>query len=136
MIDDDPEDQEIFLDALKKVNNVLECSTARNGEEALEKLSTQSLILPDIIFLDINMPKLNGKQVLRHLKNTGSLKEIPVIMYSTSFAPADLEETKILGASYHLLKPTLFDDLCQALVFILSNNWSGAGGNGNTIAER
>jgi CheY-like chemotaxis protein len=71
----------------------------------------------------LNMPKLNGKQVLREIKNKRSLKAIPVIMYSTSFAPRDIEEINQLGAAYHLLKPSRFDDLCRSLDVILSKNW-------------
>src|SRR5687768_10254806 len=89
IIDDDIEDQEIFMEALKEIDSSIQCFCATNGEEALNQLEREVIILPDLIFLDMNMPKLNGKQVLRELKNTRTLKSIPVIMYSTSFAPRD-----------------------------------------------
>jgi CheY-like chemotaxis protein len=82
------------------------------------------MMLPDLIFLDMNMPKLNGKQVLREIKKTRSLASIPVIMYSTSFAPRDIEEIKELGAVFYLLKPSRFDDLCASLTKILQTDWN------------
>jgi CheY-like chemotaxis protein len=123
IIDDDVEDQEIFMEALKEIDASIVCYSATSGEEALRKLETEVVVLPDLIFLDLNMPKLNGKQVLREIKNTRALHDIPVIMYSTSFAPRDIEEIKTLGAVHHLLKPSRFDDLCAALNQILSVEW-------------
>jgi CheY-like chemotaxis protein len=89
----------------------------------LDELERNSPSFPDLIFLDLNMPKLNGKQVLREIKSRESLKAIPVIMYSTSFAPRDIEEIGQLGAAFHLLKPSRFDDLCRSLSEILSRKW-------------
>jgi CheY-like chemotaxis protein len=123
IIDDDVEDQEIFLEALKEVDSKVLCYTATSGEEAFRKMETDVVLLPDLIFLDLNMPKLNGKQVLKEIKNNRLLRQIPVIMYSTSFAPRDIDEIKQVGAIHHLLKPSRFDDLCHALTHILSVNW-------------
>jgi CheY-like chemotaxis protein len=123
IIDDDIEDQEIFMEALKEVNDQIECSTSTSGEEALNTLQQSLPTVPDLIFLDLNMPKLNGKQILKELKNAPSLKSIPVIMYSTSFAPKDVEEIKVIGAAHHLLKPSRFDELCKSLGEILSHQW-------------
>jgi CheY-like chemotaxis protein len=124
IIDDDVEDQEIFMEALKEVDPQVVCFTATSGEDAFRKIENDLLFVPDLIFLDMNMPKQNGKQVLRELKKFRSLQGIPVIMYSTSFAPRDIEELKILGAAYHLLKPSRFDDLCNALTHVLGVDWS------------
>src|SRR5687767_13725390 len=123
IIDDDVEDQEIFMEAIKEVDNSIQIYSSTSGEDALKQLEREVVVLPDLIFLDLNMPKLNGKQVLREIKNTRSLKRIPVIMYSTSFAPTDIEEFRKLGAAHHLLKPSRFDDLCKSLNTILSKDW-------------
>lgn len=124
IIDDDAEDQEIFMEALKEVDPGVVCYTATSGEEAFRQMERDIVVLPDLIFLDLNMPKLNGKQVLRELKGGTSLRLIPVIMYSTSFAPRDIQEIKEIGAVHHLLKPSRFDDLCKALHEILSADWT------------
>jgi CheY-like chemotaxis protein len=123
IIDDDVEDQEIFMEAVKEVDHAIQCFTSTNGEEALDELEKNESVLPDLIFLDLNMPKLNGKQILREIKNRSMLSTIPVIMYSTSFGPRDIEEISRLGAAFHLLKPSRFDDLCRALAEILSRRW-------------
>jgi CheY-like chemotaxis protein len=122
IIDDDVEDQEIFMEAVKEVDSSIACFASTNGEQALEQLAHRS-IHPDLIFLDLNMPKLNGKQVLAKIKNIPTAKNIPVIMYSTSFAPRDLEEIRHVGAVHHLLKPSRFDDLCIALRELINKKW-------------
>jgi CheY-like chemotaxis protein len=123
IIDDDVEDQEIFIEAVKEVSEHIHCSTSTNGEDALVHLEHEAKKLPDLIFLDLNMPKLNGKQVLKEIKNIPAINSIPVIMYSTSFAPHDIEEIQKIGAAHHLLKPSRFNDLCSALNTILKKEW-------------
>lgn len=123
LIDDDEEDQEIFMDALKEVDSLLHCSVANDGEEALTLLNGDALLKPDLIFIDMNMPKLNGKQVLQALKFSGSLSDVPVVMYSTFFGEKDIEEIKALGAAHHMVKATRFDELCASLNTVLSTRW-------------
>jgi CheY-like chemotaxis protein len=123
IIDDDVEDQEIFMEAVREVDDSIQIYSSTSGEDALKQLEREVVVLPDLIFLDLNMPKLNGKQVLKEIKNTRALKRIPVIMYSTSFAPMDIEEINRLGAAHHLLKPSRFDELCKSLNTILSKDW-------------
>jgi CheY-like chemotaxis protein len=123
IIDDDTEDQEIFIEALKEVSPEIECHTATSWEEAVPQLISNQAALPELIFLDLNMPKLNGKQVLKELKANSVISSIPVIMYSTSFAPRDIQEIRTLGAVHHLIKPSRYDQLCEALKQILSTKW-------------
>jgi CheY-like chemotaxis protein len=123
IIDDDVEDQEIFIEALNEVNPHILCDSVISGEEAIAHLESNEKKLPELIFLDMNMPKLNGKQVLREIKKNPAFAGIPVIMYSTSFAPRDIEEIKGLGAVYHLLKPSKFDDLCNSLRHLIQVDW-------------
>lgn len=123
LIDDDVEDQEIFMEAIRVVDPSITCQSATSGEQALKELEQGVKAMPDLIFLDLNMPKLNGKQVLREIKNSLLLRSIPVIMYSTSFAPSDIQEMTQLGAAFHLLKPSRFDDLCKSLKVLLSKDW-------------
>jgi CheY-like chemotaxis protein len=122
IIDDDAEDQEIFMEALKEVHPDINCVTATSGEDAFRQVEVHGAMTPDVIFLDMNMPKQNGKQVLKELKQSRFFREIPVVMYSTAFAPADVSEIKKLGAVFHLLKPSRFEDLCNALKDVLSND--------------
>jgi CheY-like chemotaxis protein len=123
IIDDDIEDQEIFVEALKEVDPSIECQGAVSGENAFSLFQSHSIDMPDLIFLDLNMPKMNGKQVLREIKKHERCARVPVIMYSTSFAPHDIEEVRQLGAAHYLLKPSRFDDLCNALKYLLTVDW-------------
>jgi Response regulator containing CheY-like receiver, AAA-type ATPase, and DNA-binding domains len=124
IVDDDPDDQELFIEALQGIDRSCKCITAFNGEEALQKLFRGMLHLPDFIFLDLNMPKMNGKQFLTEVKNNKDIRHIPVIIYSTSSEKNDIVETTRLGASFFLQKPNRFDELSIALTNILSGKWN------------
>jgi DNA-binding NtrC family response regulator len=121
--DDDPDDLEVFKYALKEINEDLVCNTAINGEDALEKLFSLRADVPDMIFLDLNMPKMGGKECLVEIKRNHLLIEIPVIIYSTSTDPRDIMEAMQLGASFFLEKPNRFDELYFALMKILFHDW-------------
>lgn len=114
LVDDDEEDQEIFLIALKHVNESVKCLTAGNGREAIEILNSTDQVV-DIIFLDLNMPLMNGKQFLRERKKYSSLEHIPVVIFSTSSELADKEETIQLGAQDFITKPSYIADLVSVL---------------------
>jgi CheY-like chemotaxis protein len=104
IMDDDPDDQEFLIQALKDLDASIECFTAKNGQEGLHKLETAAIPLPSLIFLDLNMPRINGRQVLFELKNDPAYKNIPVIIYSTSSNEKDRAELKALGAANYLVK--------------------------------
>lgn len=123
IVDDDPDDQELFMQALQKVDAACHCMTAFDGEEALEKLLDGMVLLPDFIFLDLNMPRMNGKQFLSEIKENEKLRSIPVIIYSTSYEKKDIDETTELGAAFFLQKPNRFDELSKALINIIDGNF-------------
>ena len=114
IIDDDDDDRELFCEAVGIVSAATLCHQAINGLEALEMLK-KTAPLPDLIFLDLNMPKLNGTQCLAQIKQIEEIKKIPVFIYSTSNFKKDKEETINLGASGFILKPTNFDSLCKEI---------------------
>jgi CheY-like chemotaxis protein len=124
IIDDDPDDRRLFQEALHDTNIPFECWTAVNGEDGLRRLRSEENRLPDFIFLDLNMPIMDGKQCLAELKKDPRLKDIPVIIFSTSSAPKDIEDTKQLGSSYYLPKPTDFQKLCDEIVNITEMDFS------------
>jgi len=116
-IDDDQEDLDIFFRAIKTINPLAKCLLARNAKEALNFL--KDTMLPDYIFLDIRMPSLDGKTVLAELRKNRKLKSVPVIMYSGSINPFEIEEFKSLGATDFLNKPSNFQLLCDSLRSII-----------------
>lgn len=126
IVDDDIDDQDLFIEAVNEVDKSVECLSASNCEEALDLLKNRKISLPDMIFLDLNMPRLNGKQCLAELKREAHLRDIPVIIYSTSSEKRDIDETTKLGAAHFLTKPNKFEELCKALTFVLSKDWSSA----------
>jgi len=119
LIDDDEDDTFLFKEAIEVIDPTLQCDTATNGQVALDQLKAAA-VLPDIIFLDLNMPVMNGLDFLVHIKKESALSKIPVGIFSTSNIPADQEQTKKLGASFFLTKPTDFQVLCKKLRQILS----------------
>ena len=126
IVDDDIDDQDLFIEAVNEVDDSIECMSASNCEEALDLLKNKKIGKPDMIFLDLNMPKLNGKQCLAELKKEAHLADIPVIIYSTSSEKRDIEETSRLGAAHFLTKPNKFEELCKAISYVVSRDWSKA----------
>jgi CheY-like chemotaxis protein len=118
-VDDDNDDLEIFREALREVNASFQCITARNGLEALELLNGKLLILPDYIFLDINMPFMDGRQCLLEIKKQENLKDIPVVMYSTTSHAHEIKDYLQLGAREFVIKPPTFQKLVEALQYVL-----------------
>ncbi len=122
IVDDDPDDVQLFSEAVSGINNSFRCLSASNGEEALQLLK-EAIIKPDFIFLDLNMPRMNGKQCLVQLKTDSQFAYIPVIIYSTSKVKKDIEDTLRLGAVSFLTKPNKFDHLVKAISYVLAGKW-------------
>jgi CheY-like chemotaxis protein len=119
IVDDDVEDQELLKEAIKEVDESVKCISAKNGEDALELLHTFLHKLPQLIFLDLNMPRMNGKVFLSKLKQLEVLKEIPIIIYTTSKSQTDVEETRKLGALQFITKPNSFEEIVQVATDLL-----------------
>lgn len=115
LIDDDMDDQEIFALALEEVDDSYACVTASSAQDALEKLRDKRNPVPDYIFLDLNMPRMNGKECLTEIKKFEHLRHIPVVIYSTSSMKHDILETKKLGAFDFITKPFNMNDLVKVL---------------------
>jgi CheY-like chemotaxis protein len=118
-VDDDSDDTEVFCEAITTIDKNSSCITAANGLLALQILAEKNP-KPDYIFLDINMPFMNGKECLAAIKKDDQLKHIPVIMYSTSTSTNEIKECYALGAFDFLIKPDRFTKLCEDLDSIFS----------------
>jgi CheY-like chemotaxis protein len=125
IIDDDPDDIAFFCEALSEIDASIKCVTAYGGEQALEMLKASQAIAPDIIFMDLNMPRMNGKECLQCIKSDVSISDIPVVVYTTSKTQEDIDLTNKLGAVYFLTKPNKFDELKNAIEVILKSKWRG-----------
>ena len=114
LIDDDEDDQEIFLTAVGQVSDSVNCHAMSDASDALEKLSSRE-ITPEVIFLDLNMPKMNGQQFLVEIKKREALRNIPIIIFSTTSHLATIQLTKDLGATDFITKPGKYEDLVSIL---------------------
>lgn len=117
-IDDDEDDQEIFQTALSHVTSAVEYLPRTSALKALEQLLADS-IDTDLIFLDLNMPEMNGQQFLAEMQKHEQLRQIPVIVLSTSSHIPTIQMVKELGARDFITKPTNFRELIQILKGIL-----------------
>jgi response regulator RpfG family c-di-GMP phosphodiesterase len=117
LIDDDKEDQEIFCMALEGVKEHVNCIFAINAEEAFKMLENEFLI-PDYIFIDMNMPRLDGNEILKKIKTIKRLNDVPVYLYSTYANPNTISKSKELGAAGFIVKPPKVSELTETLKFI------------------
>ena len=120
LVDDDEDDRTLFTEALTVLDKSIQCWTAVDGKHALDLLMYDLVVLPDVIFLDLNMPKMNGMELLKAIKNHRSYRNIPVIIYTTSSNPEDMKRTRELGAVDFVTKPSNFDALYQKLIAVLN----------------
>lgn len=116
-VDDDPEDIELFIDAVKMIDRTYTCLVAINGSEALMKLAHT---IPDYIFLDINMPVMDGKETLQKIRSDDRLRSVPVFILSTSNDWKEAEVCRKLGATKWIVKPSSFGDLVVRLRTVLN----------------
>ena len=123
LVDDDTDDQLFFVDAVKEIEPTLECDIACNGLEALDHLDKVPPP-PSLIFLDLNMPIMNGYECLAKLKETKQYNEIPVIIFTTSNQPVDVERTISMGAKLFITKPPDFEVLKNKLHDILKTDFA------------
>jgi CheY-like chemotaxis protein len=114
LIDDDRDDQEIFMTAVQDVNPQVEVSVNDNAEMMLHQLK-QASALPDLIFLDINMPKMDGFEFMLNMQRDIRLKKVRVVFYTTTSRPEQIEKANALGATGFITKTNSYGELCDAL---------------------
>ncbi len=118
LIDDDSDDQELFTTALSLVDGTVNCRTETNSLKALDLLTNQQLF-PDLIFVDLNMPLLNGFEFLEFMKRSYFHKPIPIVVYSTASDDFSRRRSKELGAYEFITKPNTFQGVMNMLENIL-----------------
>ena len=115
LIDDDLDDQEIFLMAVQQFDASIRCDFASDCAKALDQLKDNEVDVPDCIFIDMNMPRMNGIECLEQIKNMDHLKDVPACMFSTSADPTLVAKTKELGAVDFIVKPADITALSEML---------------------
>jgi CheY-like chemotaxis protein len=117
LIDDDPDEIDIFSEALAEIERSIVCIQARGASAAMNLLAT---LLPDYIFLDVNMPDINGLKCLEKIKKVRALKDIPIILYSNFIDENIVTKALSIGASTCVKKPKKVKSLAEILDGIFS----------------
>ena len=123
LADDDEDDRIFFTDAFEELKINTRVNTFKDGVELMNYLNNKKSILPNILFLDINMPKKNGVECLLEIKKNERFKDIAIAIYSTSSSEEHIEETFINGANIYIKKPNDFIKLKKILSDVVTLNW-------------
>jgi chemotaxis family two-component system response regulator Rcp1 len=122
LVEDSPGDVRLTREALRDANPCIRLHVASDGVEAIAFLARQGLHVdaprPDLIILDLNLPRMDGREVLAHIKDDGDLKTIPTVILTTSEAEADIMKSYELRANAYLTKPVqleAFESVMQSV---------------------
>ncbi len=119
LADDDKDDRFLFGKAIAKLDHNIALHVVNNGEQLMKYLLTDGVVVPDVVFLDLNMPRKNGAECLQLIKSHEKLKGVEVIIYSTSLRETVADVLYNNGAYYYLQKCT-FSDLVRYLQLIFN----------------
>ncbi len=123
LADDDEDDRMFFTDAFKEIKINTRVNTFNDGVELMNYLNNENSILPNVLFLDLNMPRKNGIECLHEIKKDEKFNEIAIAIYSTSSSEEHIEETFINGANIYIKKPNDFGTLKKILSEVVTLNW-------------
>lgn len=123
LADDDGDDRLFFTDAFDELKINTKVQTYNDGAALMDYLNDEDSILPEILFLDLNMPKKNGIECLQEIKSNPKFSNIAVAIYSTSSSEEHIEETFVSGANIYIKKPSDFNMLKKVLSDVVTINW-------------
>lgn len=114
LVEDDPDHELLTIRALKKSNIANEVRVARDGEEAIELLFGENPINPQVILLDLKLPKVDGLEVLRRIRTGETTRLLPVVVLTSSDEERDVVRSYQLGVNSYIRKPVNFNDFAEA----------------------
>lgn len=123
LADDDEDDRLFFTEAFDELKIKTKVETYKDGIELMEALKHSDSILPNILFLDLNMPKKSGLECLIDIKKDKKFDNIAIAIYSTSASEEDIEDTFVNGANIYIKKPHDFKHLKKILSEVVTTNW-------------
>ena len=123
LADDDEDDRLFFTDAFDELKISTKVQTYNDGAELMDYLNNEDSLLPEILFLDLNMPKKNGIECLHEIKSNPRFGNIAIAIYSTSSSEEHIEETFVNGANIYIKKPNDFNELKKILSNVVTINW-------------
>lgn len=119
LADDDADDRDFFQEALENIAFAGQLTTVQDGEELMQWLTQKKGNLPDLLFLDLNMPRKNGYECLAEIKQNPDLQVLPVIILTTSSNPSEMEKLSQIGAHNYIQKPADLSKLAQVIKQVL-----------------
>ncbi|RIA08744.1 response regulator receiver domain-containing protein [Flavobacteriaceae bacterium MAR_2010_72] len=123
LADDDEDDRLFFTDAFSELKMNTRVNTFNDGVELMNYLNKEDALMPNVLFLDLNMPKKTGIECLIEIKANTKMSGIAIVIYSTSASEEDIEKTFVLGANIYIKKPGDFKKLKKVLSEVVSINW-------------
>ncbi|MEP2059307.1 MAG: response regulator [Maribacter litoralis] len=111
LADDDSDDRTFFSDALREIPIQTKISEFNNGVDLMAELLSNTAEKPDVIFLDLKMPMMDGFECLADIRDLEQYENTPVIIYSTSYHPKEIDRLNEMGASLYLQKPSSYNQL-------------------------
>jgi CheY-like chemotaxis protein len=123
LADDDEDDRLFFKEAIEQLNLNSDLNLVENGNELMKYLEDLNSPLPDLVFLDLNMPRKGGLECLREIRTSKKLKGLTVAIYSTSSSEEDIEECFVRGANVYINKPNNFESIKTVLLKVISTNY-------------
>ncbi len=123
LVDDDQDDRSIFSDALSELKIESNLNMLEDGRELINYLEDPKTKLPDILFLDLNMPYKSGVECLKEIRQMEKYRTLTVAIYSTSNSEKDMEDTFVNGANIYIRKPNDFTKLKKVLNEVVAMNW-------------
>ena len=124
LVEDDADDIEFFQEALEDIPYEIDLTIYRNGQEFVDGMLADRSNIPDLVFLDLNMPIKNGVQALKELRQVPEFKNIPIVaIYSTSISEHDHATTFLLGADAFISKPSDYGKMKRLIKRIFEIDW-------------
>ncbi|MEX0660627.1 MAG: response regulator [Balneolaceae bacterium] len=120
LAEDDTDDAFLFNEAIDELSLAVDLTIVSDGERLMQSLTDENIQLPDVIFLDINMPRKNGLECLSEIRVNNRLHSLPVIIFSTSFDEEIVSQLYINGADYYIQKPSGFEALKNVIHLALN----------------
>ncbi|ADV81138.1 response regulator [Terriglobus saanensis] len=114
LVEDDPDHEALTIRALKKSNMANDVRVARDGEEAINLLIGPDAIKPQVILLDLKLPKLDGLEVLKRIRENDTTRTLPVVVLTSSDEERDVVRSYQLGVNSYIRKPVNFNDFAEA----------------------
>lgn len=123
LADDDEDDRLFFTDAFDELKITTKVKTFKDGVYLMDYLNENNSDLPNILFLDLNMPRKSGIECLKEIKQNQRFNNVVIAIYSTSASEEDIENTFIMGANIYIKKPSNFKTLKNVLSEVVTRNW-------------